>query len=1271
MKKTSAKAQLRTLVNDRLAGKSSAFSICLFLGAGADIGAGGLTFNQLKGQWFAEASGSVTFAYAEEDIDEFFQKDFANIPVETRGPLIRAIFNKATDSEPSDAYKILALTIRSGGIDAILTTNFDTMLEKAADLVGGRSFDVYAPGTAKPFRTAQGDFSYVGCPYVKLHGDLRSGHITVLTQEEIDNGNYDKDILALVKKILSSHVLILSGYSGWDKALAQVIGKAVAQGKQKVFWCNPSPPNRDSPLWQALPSGSVQYIEATFLETVKILAQSRFERPFEIHSSTSTFIEPLFEWRVEHARRAFIKEYASYKEKALTPFLIRRDKAEAALNAFLCSSSEKNLAVVVGASGMGKSVLGIRLAHTHPDQHVLLLKGKNIQPEMDFERLVLSYAGTTSLETVSLFAFVNWLAKQGQRIVVFLDALNEMSTTQEICLNYLKNIVKMCYILNGHSALRIVITIRHELWGDLLHDIDEYLLLHVLWSEDNKNNEIKPISLKQFTDKELNSALKVFINNELLPSSSVTLPIENRELLREPYLFGLLVKEGRRGHNSHYDTSIEMLRSLYRQKTEAIAGNHASDKLQKILTSLTVKCTLDKKNDFRTEDLRILLEENGNSEVLQGRTLQRFCNDMVENGLLCLGSKGLYSFAHDTVFQFFLAQAFIGDYGLPPLETLEDLTYFITNFGNNDKAMAAARFFLLENLWQHIQLIKEAQQSLDKDSISSLSKKLFVFSKELLLDATHEYIELKVTFGESDKHLTIFAQNKEILIEYCSSVISNSRGSMQEFMSLKTALQIIAAMDSSTAVPLLAKALENTNRECAVEAQIYIIDRLSRELLMSQDIQNILTDERTASYFGGAAIPAWKKLGRLAILSSAFGTDNIHPSEYNKTIPLLVQAFTDLAHTISICDNDIDNILEKVTSNLDRYLFNAQKEDVLNFFNNKDRKIFIDLTNKLENGKCLESHDLEQIQKYTLSITYPLEFNLNNLLFCLSALNDFNATIEAWQKRVDTFNNESPPEEVDFYAGVIKFIFLTSGRYELHRMETFISRILSTMPKIIYYLPGLWRGSQRGFSDLFDRIFEDGFNPISAYFNVKLGMIRRNMDLKQFSESNIMEDKNLESIAPVYAQPLSNSIAKKDSYTAVVILQGFGNGITAIPEVGLAALRNLTSIREQDIRRAVLRLLKEAYARHPIQTSKFLELVRETLSNEELRLIKSAADPCLGKRKLSGAEWARIFRFFICEIPHGRTAIFRCLRILYEANSAHEAVRDIADFLGVYAIQRK
>lgn len=1252
--------QLIQYVRARQAGIAQSPKICLFLGAGADIGAGGLTFQQLKKNWYIDIlRRGVHFEHSEDEIDAHFQQHLQKVPHEERGLLIQAMFKKSATGDPSDAYKILALLIKSGGIDAVLTTNFDTMLERASDLLGGRSFDVYAPGIAKPFRTEKGNFPYIGCPYIKLHGDLRSGVVTVLTQEEIDNEKYDVDIIDLTNQILASHMLVIAGYSGWDKALAEIIGKSVKENKHKVFWCNPSPPHIDSYLWKNLPEDRISYIKANFLEAIAMLARSRFERPFEIQSTTPTFIKPLFHWRLEHAKHEFIKEYASHKGIDCTRLLVRRAHAEKSLHSFITSHSEKNLAVVVGPSGMGKTTLGVRLAINQPSNTcVLLIKGKNYAHDIGLERMVLSYAGITSPDTINLLSFANWLSNEGLRLIIYLDALNESSSLERECLQSMKNIARTCYALHGHNALRFVVTMRHELWECLLRDLDKYLLSQVLWNEGNKSDVIVPISLDRFTDNELSLALNNYIDGKILPPDYASLLAKEREYLRDPYLFGMITQESG-GGGVQYINSSDLMNILYMNKLKSVATNCSAGVLFQVLIKLAAQAFLSGTSSLRETDVLQLLPTDIAHVVL---------NALVENRFLAKGTQGMYHFAHDTIFHFFLAKAMRGGYGLPYLETFEDLSLFIKEFSDNNQVMSAAYLLFIEELASYIRLIDQAQQLLNSFYPSILNEQIFIFSKKILLTAANEYFYRNFSYKEGDERSKRFDENLRALLSYCEHVIRHCTEKESSSLQLKTVIQMASMLEIKKAVSLIAIALDANDYQSVVEAQIYIVDCLSHELLTNSSIDNILSCDSFAAYLGeNLVIPPWEKICRLLLLVSSLGRDNTHEKEYTRIQPLFLDAFMQLVNGMYVTKQDLTAIINSIYRNLDRYLFNAKEEEFRQFFSNQGRNCFIHIIDKLSNKACLDKDDLIAIQPYTRSLQYPLEFNFLNIIFCISAHNNFNNTLSVWEEWTNAFDDASHPEEVDFYVGVLKFIFITTNQFELHKMEILITRILKSMPSVLQYLPGLWRGERRGFSNHFDMIFEDGFNPISAYFNLKASTIRQTMTLNEFEKTDIMRQKDLRTVAPFYADALEGYLAHQEIHKALVVIQGFGNTIASIPEIGLSFLRELAGSRIPMVRQAVVRLLKEAYARHPAQTRKFLELVRGSFDEEELRSIQAALDPRLGCRKLSGAEWARILRFILFEVPGGQESILKSMHIFCTSNSMNEAALAIIELLGIYA----
>src|SRR5262245_19986272 len=126
-------ASLVRLIADRAeAPTRHATKVCFFLGAGADLSSGGLTFAELKRQAIEEFSRALLFDISTQDrIESRFGELFLSARPDDRALLIESLFRKLQPLSPSDGYKLLVLLAEAGGVDAIITTNFDLMLERA------------------------------------------------------------------------------------------------------------------------------------------------------------------------------------------------------------------------------------------------------------------------------------------------------------------------------------------------------------------------------------------------------------------------------------------------------------------------------------------------------------------------------------------------------------------------------------------------------------------------------------------------------------------------------------------------------------------------------------------------------------------------------------------------------------------------------------------------------------------------------------------------------------------------------------------------------------------------------------------------------------------------------------------------------------------------------------------------------------------------------------------------------------------------------------
>jgi hypothetical protein len=215
----------------------------LVLGAGADISSGGMTFNDVKKSCVEKFSGaSLPSLLSPQDVDDFFNDFFEKLDSEeVRASVVDYLFHGMGSIRPSDGYKLLVLLAKAGIIDAIITTNFDNLLEQAQHEVGLDIFQIYAAGVASPYVLGNQLFSPPRPVYIKLHGDIIAKRITHLTAGEIKGKPYDRAFSMLLQSILRTHTLIFIGYSGGDQVFADELRKASAKIARPIYWCNITP----------------------------------------------------------------------------------------------------------------------------------------------------------------------------------------------------------------------------------------------------------------------------------------------------------------------------------------------------------------------------------------------------------------------------------------------------------------------------------------------------------------------------------------------------------------------------------------------------------------------------------------------------------------------------------------------------------------------------------------------------------------------------------------------------------------------------------------------------------------------------------------------------------------------------------------------------------------------------------------------------------------------------------------------------------------------
>ena len=151
--------------------------------------------------------------------------------------------------------------------------------------------------------------------------------------------------------------------------------------------------------------------------------------------------------------------------------------------------------------------------------------------------------------------------------------------------------------------------------------------------------------------------------------------------------------------------------------------------------------------------------------------------------------------------------------------------------------------------------------------------------------------------------------------------------------------------------------------------------------------------------------------------------------------------------------------------------------------------------------------------------------------------------------------NASPPIEIDFlHAALVYLHVLHNVPYDAGRFADFEGRILQGWPDVLLFRPGLSRGERRGFQDLFDRVFEDGFGVIYPYGVLRPSERRRASTYKDYLREMRAERA---SQLPLYTKYLEGFLASGRIEEALQVLQALAGVIVLWPMEGLLTLRGV------------------------------------------------------------------------------------------------------------------
>jgi hypothetical protein len=1206
--------------------------LCIFLGAGADISSGGITFFELKKRIVEQFSGRHIFDVTPEDVLQAdYERIVGQLSPDDRAVVLETIFRELRDESPSDSYRLLVLLAEAGGLDAVITTNFDLMLENAQAQLGRNVFQVFAPGLARPYMVSYDRYDLPQRPYLKLHGDLSSRAAMLLTSAELENSSYDPSMIELLLGILRTHDIIFAGYGGFDRELANILSGAINEGSNRVYWCNPITPSAASPLYKSI-GARATYIATEFDKLLEHIARPVLEKP-QATPVRPSYLKCLFEWRLEYSNRYYLRSYAEKRGKSATDLFARRMNLEDKLTSFL--KSRMSLAIVAGPSGHGKTVLGVRLEKLwkkNSSTYLLLIPAVRLaSPDIE-EYLYKELGGPGSPASYNLFQMERWLSSQGTRLVLFIDGINEFNTDSAQCVALVRNILRICYFLPEEgSAIKIVATIRQETWHSMLDRIDIAQLGQALWTDSATPGQVAAIACGKLTDAELIDALEragvhgsAGIDLSMLTPAAV-------DHLKDPYLMSIVAAAAKDGLPPVI--SADVYHRAFEFRFRRCGSSLGASTLKDIVSAVAAECLSRGEDHFRA--IAVSPPEIREEAI-------RVLKDL---GLILDAEKGLLRFSHDRTYEYFLACA-IATGAKPSLETIHNLRNFVIKFNGNGKALSAARLYFQLYPEETFKIIKEALN--EPNVIASGSRHsaglTFEFARAVLIEMSE--------FGVP------------IALQYIADALDASKnGEIGEWNS-RTAVHAAAVLPAKKALPLLSKVADTSGGVAGIEAMVFAAGKLAKEFFRNASASvNFLTDEPYSTYFECLIPGRWKKLGRIIGFSAHVGPDNTCPAEYSVFQKALGEVLDNFLAEGGVAESDISDIAEFIVENSDRLLFNSTKEEIERFFVNEKRKHLSSIVRRISSGGLLEMHDINFFQRFNHTLASGVEYLVSHAIIVLASMNSMDSTLELIEEYVREFSNSTCAIEIDFYQAVLVYLHVIHGvAYNEARFASWEEKILSSWSDVLMYRPGLQRGERRGFYDKFDQIFEDGFGVIYPYGILMPSARRHGVRYKQYCD----DQENLsESPLPLYSKYLAQFLDEGRVEEALQVLQAIASVIVVWPTEGLWALRRAIGNPNPLLRRGVTRVLAEAYGRHPEETLRFINTSGAAINDADLLEIKIGQDARIGRRQVKEEEWARICHFLFARSERPLEILSSCLLALLEAESLREAVFNVLQAAGV------
>lgn len=1149
-------------INSVKKGGDSKEGICVILGAGADISSGGILFRELKLRFLRENNLNMPDNIIDDELDKYFQNCVEQMSRNGRCETLEKIMER--HSAPSEGYELLVLLAELGYIDAVITTNFDYLLEETENLLNMHPFSIFAPGMSVPdeYYTRRNNIKPV---YLKMHGDLYGRLVTHLTQEEIESKPYGEKYIALFKHIIRRNSLIFVGYSGFDDLITKIIIQETDE-IQNIYWCNITEPNIASELASHFVSNQkLIYVKCTFDNlfqgiSLELLKEKR------LNDTNVVFLPTVLHSKINYQQLIFSKDMPKSTE------LIERSEAKKELEKYLSDYNTKCI-IIKGGEKCGKTSFLYKYITETKDIDFIPVIRENTHGILENIAMALGYA--TDVPFSLLYNFSRWCHQKRKHVVFVLDNYFD---EKYICNSSLKYILELCNFIYTTSEFK------HVNFMISFHEDAYFKFKNLNETQTAKDLFSNVVGLEKFNDNEV----KKLLNRSKLSESNLT--SELYKLLHEPWVWNLI-----------QSTNLSL---------SSIQNGNFFEKYVESLFSFT---TLE--DSFTKHSMNDVLKKMAYSEICEEDIQISFDRKEVhflrKHGLLDNQSKFIYQifavhFCAKYLREEFATEEIINTRVIPVLKKNEPIS--------------------------DIQIKVYAKTIASISEINDLQIVLYILNNLLCTyEKRLEAIKL-VLYTLTD----LLLYSKELLVSYIKVV------NIKEYsMPLqKCLLKVFAEHDNALISCLNGMQL---SYEIFVLNNDYLYQQTKKSLSEKKqcDILNDYLLEHSPT----------RGLVTLLHLCSYFGWDNVMQNESKKLFEMLKKLFCDVKKKLK--DTDMKNTVDFIKQYSYNLFFNAGEDFEEKYYSMIIVPELRTLIKNVLSGQVLSNRDYDDLMKYSADFNNSWIFFVCNIIVIQSMYNDFEKTYQVLLAVSKSYKNALCVQQLDFYLSSVFWSLYICKPYCRELFTEIFENVKVLHETLLFKFPPESRhATAQKFSEKFDLIFEDGFNPIAFYFYTapSQSLITTSHDWNGGKDD-----------LKIYWELAELLESNGNCNDILRIVHALGQMISIFPKEGYEALENLSVYDHPIIKQGVVRILKENYIRYNSETKKFIETTNFSLNKSDKEEIYWNVDSFIANRSFEQLHWGRLMYNLSLLSEKNVSAVF--LDIILKSNSCSGFLQKILEEL--------